>query len=759
MSASNNNLDLSDIPSDDLDQLASKVNTFYKQDATNKAQLSYHWERNQVMLDGNQWIVYEGDSATGGLWRRLKVSQANEYIPRPVTNYMFDAYQTLKSYLIKNKPRSKVYPNSQAHQDKTASAIGTLCLEGNWSRLKEDYNYETAAANLVAYGTVFKKDFWDTSSTNMVTVPKMITVPITDPNTGMQMGETQQQDFDPVTHEPLTEQLPIGDVNTAIIEPFRITLDPLAMHLHDSRWVMEYSVQSLDAIKEAYAKEGEGYTGLADQVQEEQDLNGSMRRWFQLRTSTGQRELGNRTASRSGASDVMVENCAVVKEYYERPGMQYPEGRLVVVANDLVVYSGPSPYNGPEQGDWHPYSECRWEIVPGRFFGRSPLDDAAEIQKRINSIDSAVILTRKTSAIPQKLIPMNAGITPGQWTGRPNAEIFYRPDSGAKPEVIQASGVHESVFTERSQNVSDLQQISGAQSILKGDTPPGVDSASGINLLYEIGTGKLFPVLNRWKMFVENSQKKQLRLIGQKYKEPRPDFIRMLKSRNTDLNEYDINQFIGADLYDNYNVVVEAGSNIPKLQAAKQALLMELAQMGALNLQDPGNRSQFQKDMGIDGYDSDIEPDKKRAEWENDLIDNLQNSPDQKPVVLAIDNHEVHILHHTVRMKSPTFMSLPFEIQQAYMMHVQQHETMQAQAMQAQMLQQQAMAPRPGGPQQQQGGGQQAQAPKGRSGASITPGQPAGMGPGHGKGVLKATKNAVIGGSDVLNPGSLGTGT
>lgn len=760
MSDSNNNLDLSEIDSSDLDQLAGKINTFYKQDATNKAQLAYHWERNQMMLDGNQWIVYEGDSATGGLWKRLKVSTSNEYVPRPVTNYMFDTYQTLKGYLIKDKPRSKVYPNTQVHQDKTAAMIGTLCLEGNWARLKEDYNYEIAAANLVTYGTVFKKDFWDTSSTNMVTVPKMVTVPITDPNTGQQMGESEQQDFDPITKEPLTEQLPIGDVATAIIEPFRITLDPLAMNLFDARWILEYSIQSLDTIKEAYDKQEPGYTGLAAEVEEESDLNGSMRRWFQLRNSVGVRELGNRNLSRSGGSDVMVENCAVVKEYYERPSRQYPAGRLIVVANDKVVYSDDSPYNGPEQGDWHPYSECRWEIVPGRFFGKGPLDDASEIQKRINSIDSVVILNRKTMAVPQRLIPMNAGITPGQWTGRPGAEIFYRPDAGAVPTIIPGTDVGQSVFTERAQNVSDLKSISGAQSILSGDRPPGVDSASGINLLYEIGTGKLYPVLARWKMFVESSQKKQLRLIGQKYKEPRPDFIRMLKSRNKDLNEYDINQFIGADLYDNFNVVVEAGSNIPKLQAAKQALLTELAQMGLLNLQDPSNRSQFQKDMGIQGYDADIEPDQKRAEWENDLIDNLTASPDTKPVVLAIDNHQIHLGIHQNRMKSPTFMSLPFTIQQAYMAHIQQHEQMQAQAQQAQMLQQQAMAP-PGTHPMQQGGGQQAAAPKGgKGGAPLAPQQPqpAGVGAGHGKGLNKAMKSAVIGGSDVLNVASLGSG-
>lgn len=742
MSAQNNNLDLTDIPSDDLDRLAATINTFYKQDAPVKAQLAYHWERNQLMLDGYQWIVYEGDSATNGLWKKLKVTQANEYIPRPVTNYLFDVYQTLKSYLIKDKPRSKVYPNSQENQDKIASQIGTLCLEGNWARLQEDYNYESAAAALVTYGTVFKKDYWDTTASNLVTVPKMIPVPITDPNTGEVIGQTEQQDFDPVTKEPLTEQLPIGDVATTILEPFRITLDPLAMHLHEARWILETSIVSLDYVREMFDKEEEGYTGLADLVQEEADLNMSMLRWFQMRNTSGVKEMGgNKMLSRAGATDVMFDNCVVLKEYYERPSAPYPQGRMIVVAHDQTVYSGPSPYSfdANEQGDWHPYSECRWEIVPGRFWGKSPLDPVIELQKRVNSIDSALILTRKTSAVPQKLIPMNAGVSPGSWTGRPNQEIFYRPDAGAKPETIPSSGVDPQVFNERQLVVNDIEEISGATDILKGGKPPGVDSAAGLNLLYEVGTGKIFPVLNRWKMFVESSQKKQLKLIGKYYKEPRPDFIRMLKQRNKDLNEYDINEFIGMDLFDNFNVVVEAGSNIPKLQAAKQALLLEMAQMGTLNLQDPSNRSQFLKDMGLMGYDTDIEPDKKRAEWENDLIDNLTKSPDTKPVVLAVDNHQVHIQIHSNRMKSPAFMSLPFPIQQAYMQHIQQHEQFQAQAMQAQMYQQQAMGPKaPPVPGTQQ--------------------QAAGVQAGHGHGLRKDTKNAIIGGTDVLNPATLGTG-
>ncbi len=508
MPAANSNLDLSKVDSDDYDKLSNKIHEFYISDSSIKAQLSWHWERNQLMLDGKQWIVFDGEKQAGGIWKPLKVSKVNEYIPRPVTNYLFDIYQTLKSYLIKNKPRSTVYPNTQDYQDKMAAKIGTLILEANWTRLKEQFNYETAASNLVTYGTVFKKSYWDTSSLSLVKVPKMVEVPVNDPNTGQPTGATMQEiDKDPITGDELFDELPLGEVNTYVVEPFRMALDPLAMHLHEARWLIEYSIQPLDWVQETYDKEGDGYTGLVAEVQEEKELNGSMRRWFQLRTSSGLKANSASASEGISSSDTMFENCCVIKEYYERPSSHYPKGRLVVVANKTTVYAGDSPYSGPELGDWHPYSECRWEIVPGRFWGKSPLDDATEIQKQINAIDSIIILTRKTMAIPQKLIPLSCGISPGSWTGRPGQENFYRADgTGAKPETIPGIGVDPSVLQERQGKVEDIKEISGAIDILRGDRPPGVNAASALSLLYEVGTGKLFPILDRWKCFVEQDQ-------------------------------------------------------------------------------------------------------------------------------------------------------------------------------------------------------------------------------------------------------------
>lgn len=718
--ASFNDLDLLNVPSEDQDQIASKIESFYKMDSIIKQQLSYNWNRNHMMLDGQQWLVFDR-SRNGGDWIKLEPTSGNDYIPRPVTNYMLDAFSTLKAYVLKNKPRTTVRPNTQSQIDKQAAKLAEMVSETQWERLSEDANYEFAAANLITYGTVFKKDYWDMSYLSVARIPKVQEVPKTDPATGEFIGMEEVPVLDESGY-PVYEEIPIGDVNTAVVEPHRMVIDPIASGLHDCRWVMEYSIKPLNWIQENYNQEGEGYTGRADEVKEEKSLSISMRRFFRLKNSSGTRSSGGfpgvSSGTASGSGDMMIENAAVVKEYYERPTHKHPRGRMMVVANNIPLYIGESPYKGPEQGDWHPYSECRWEILPGRFWGKSPLDEIAELQRQINSIDSVVMLTRKTMAVPQKLIPQGAAIPPGSWNGRPGLEIPYRLTAGEKPEVIPATGVDSQVFQERAQKVEDLKNISGAIDILKGDRPPGVNAASALAMLYEVGTGKLFPVLDRWKKFIENSQKKRLKLISVKYREPRPEFIRMLMMKNKELTEEQVKNFIGADLYDNTNVVIEAASSIPKLKAAEHATLLELAKYGVLALETPQNRREFLDRFGIQGFDSGFSLDSARAEYENSQFENLEKFPDQRPIVLDTDNHEVHKELHSEFTKHPKFLSLGIEVQQALFEHIAEHEEKVMQAQQMQAMQAAMMGTPPSPPEQQPNPAQQQ--PNIRQGSGIS---------------------------------------
>lgn len=676
-SQSGDSIDISRIPNEDVDALAHAIEGFYKQDGTVKSRLSKQWELVQRMLDGDQWLVWS-ESGGNGTWNRLTVSKENEYIPRPVTNVMLHCYQTLKSYLTKTKPRSIVKPNSMDFRDKAGAKVAELCIEANYERLKDQENYEYAAAVLLGYGVVFKKDYWDTSAGDEIELPPAMPSPL---EAGGMVDEAMA---DAMSMDTVGETIRLGDVATTIVEPFRIAIDPLATDLHTAKWVMEYAIQPIDWVKDAYSKEAPGYTGLAAELTTEESLSNSMRTFFDLKNSSGVKgdALGRAGSDKTASAPL---NSVVVKEIYCAPSSEYPKGRLVVVANGKTLYAGDSPCEGPDAGDWHPYSDCRWELVPGRYWPKGPMDAICELQKRLNSIDATIILTRKTMAIPQKGLPKGSGVPVGSWTGRPGQVIEFNQEAGV-PIIFPATGVDVSVFKEREQVIDEMKMLSGAMDILTGDRPPGVNAASALALLYEVGTGKLFPMLDRWKRYVESSQKKQLKLTAKNYKEPRPEYIARLKRLNKSLSESEINNFLGESLRDNANVIVEAGSNVPKLEAMKQMRLQEAASSGAVDLSLPENRAEFQRQMGIVGFDNDIGPDKKRAEWENDCLDNIMLFPDKKPVVLVYDDHAVHTQIHQRRVKEPAWMELDPEIQEAYTAHIQEHEQLQQMAMQQQQI-------------------------------------------------------------------------
>ncbi len=204
--------------------------------------------------------------------------------------------------------------------------------------------------------------------------------------------------------------------------------------------------------------------------------------------------------------------------------------------------------------------------------------------------------------------------------------------------------------------------------------------------------------------------------MAKKYREPRPEFIRALVAKNTELTESIVAKFVGEDLHDNCNVIIEASSAIPKLRAAEQAMLLEVQQTGALDLQNPKNKQEFLTRLGLNGFDSDYSKDANRAKLENMYMDNIVVDPDKKPVVLLYDNHQIHKSVHADRTKEQAFMDLPPEAQQLYFAHIREHEEMEAQEQQQQAMQA-AMMGAPPAPSPSQG--QQHQSENIRKGPGI----------------------------------------
>ena len=730
-------LDIREVKDNEHDDLASRIETYYKQDMADKLLRAYVWDEAIRFVDGDQHIEY---NVSTNRFQQVSITRNNDYIPRPITNFILPTVRTVISQLTKQKPEAIVRPNSNDPRDVAAGKVADLILDVKYEELREEEKQQEKCSWGVCCGTVFKKVFWNESTNKVLRIPKVenikrnalgedgSNIPELD-NFGNQMTDStgnpiyQQEEVEqPVLDElgnPVNDEIQIGDVDTAVIPPFNIAMPLQTRSPLELTWIMEYSIQTVDWIKEQYDQDGDGYTGEAKELTEEKDLNTVLQIEYRLRTLVGRRSGGHYSTGSSGYID--IKNSAVLKEFYSKPNKDYPKGRMVVVANSRTLYAGDNPYYVEGHDDsWNPYVEWRFDIIPGRAWGKSLVDELIPINRRINSIDALIILNRKTMAIPQWLIPNGCGVPNGYINGRPGLNILYNPvgANGAKPEKVQPSPLPQQIYDERSQAVDDLKALGMTNQVLEGENPTGVKTAYQLEQLQENALANFGSTFQRWEKSFEREQTKILLLISQRYKEPRPEFGKKLRAINKDITDIELEMFLGEDLRDNVNVRVENGSSIPRSRAGENAVLREAIQNQLLNLDNPVSKNEIYARLGLKGIDYEKSPDIKRAQWENSIIEqgdinNLVVTPSQplpqqlvidpmsgQPVidpmtgqpqmqgggmippatVLELDDDITHIIIHSARIKDP---NVPAETRQKYLVHIEEHLQHQAAGAQA----------------------------------------------------------------------------
>ena len=169
-----------------------------------------------------------------------------------------------------------------------------------------------------------------------------------------------------------------------------------------------------------------------------------------LRFATG-KESGYSGTSEGDYSD---KNNAALVTTYIAPTKKHKHGLMVVEASGIPLYIGESPEFDPRCPDdsWHPYTECTYLTAPLRRHGISLLENLVPLQRRLNAIDSLIILSRMTNAAPQWLDPVGSGIPEGYHSGRPGLVYKYRPvgANGAMPQRLPGIDLPPGVSQSRS---------------------------------------------------------------------------------------------------------------------------------------------------------------------------------------------------------------------------------------------------------------------------------------------------------------------
>jgi hypothetical protein len=264
----------------------------------------------------------------------------------------------------------------------------------------------------------------------------------------------------------------------------------------------------------------------------------------------------------------------------------------------------------------------------------------------------------------------------------------------------------QQLLEERQNAVITIQEASGdPKNILRGQSPGSKASGIMVETLRETAERGHFPDLARWGRSLKRVQKKRLLIAQELFTEER---IIKIKGKG---NEFRTRKFKAADLRGNTDLRMELDSGLATTNSGKIQVLLDFAQQGIFGdiTQNPELGQELLRRAGLSGFTEQENPDKKRAEMENSLIESGEikgimlaepdpqtgaTSPDSKILVhdplFKYDNHQTHYEVHRRFIVAREFLVLDPKAQTCLIHHADIHKMMVDEMMKQQLAAAQA---------------------------------------------------------------------
>ena len=558
------------------------------------------WLRDNYYIANRQWITYHPTR------REWVDKRLHKWIPRPVTNKMAEVLQAIRTNLIAIELSVKCRPIGNDTQSVAASEIADLMApaiheEHDMNQVMRESDYW-----LIVNGTSCLQVSWDLDKkSNQLFVPHeqclacMNTFsPVAIQETGNTCPACGAQEFQPAADEngnPIGEWQAFGRGKTHALSPFEY-----AFPAHVTRFdELPYIIRLRWRDKHWFE------ANLPDIVPKISWEKSSSDRSLQLFKSLA---LSNDASQATGLNIFGSPGSNLgegVTEYelWLKPTTDYPEGLVMRVIGDkdpilLQVEEeglpGPFPYKDIKGRPIFPFVFAQYEHIGGRLYGRSALSPLIQKQDQLNQLDSLVQLIIQRMANPIWIIPEGAGID--QITGEPGLMLKWNPIAAggqAKPERISGAEVPQSLQVLRQQIIQDIEELSGAFDIIKGQKPTGIEAFSALQLLVERSQSRFTAVFQARGEMYRDWFKIAIELERQFGPEQR---VWSVIGPN---RGYTFQNFQNAELQGQIAVQIEDGSNMPKTALGKRAAVEQAAKLMLINPNDPDQKFALMSMFGL----------------------------------------------------------------------------------------------------------------------------------------------------------------
>lgn len=426
----------------------------------------------------------------------------------------------------------------------------------------------------------------------------------------------------------------LGDIRIDPILTNGILIDPSAKKIEDANYIFVEKVYSTFSLKKKYPD-------LADKIDEiaQKSASGGQKEQpknrftgfistYSLNAQTGQVFSNGGNNPNAGVENVdktiTVSYCYLKDDSVFSPSndedkeideiassqFKYPNGRVVVYAQDLILEDRPIDYPFG-----YPFTKMNWYPSQTSIWGSGIVSDLTEIQNNIN-LSSAKIKGLINMFISTIMVSKFHGVVAQNIMS--NSPVTVIDDMGGManflPQVLTNNTLSQIEFLINYIDVLQKQakQISRVNDMmLNGDRPKGVNSGEMVDSLIESPMASIREVQRALANFMIDLSNKIIKMIPIYYNVPR--MIRMSGGKkfaqvmpkdqetqedgyirffefNEHKKQYEVIQEIMGDLsLGDYEVQVVAGLELPKNREALAKLTMNLMQSGVFG--DPNSVS------------------------------------------------------------------------------------------------------------------------------------------------------------------------
>jgi hypothetical protein len=604
-------------------KVVNEVIKDFEKRQTERKSFEAQWQLNMNFLMGNQYCSV---GLSGGVEEFEKQYFWQE---RQVFNHIAPLVDVRLAKLQKIRPNMNVVPASGDENDLKTAKISKKILDviNSSKELSEKISQATRWSEVC--GTSFYKIVWNSS-----------------------LGQQ-------IINSDLASKT--GDVEISVVSPFEIFPESSNTEkLEDNQSIIHAKAYHIDQIKNIW--------GL--------DVDGEEINVFSLDQTN--KTLGGLEYNAFATKMIKStrENYAIVIEKYELPSTEFPNGRLVIVCGENLLYIGDLPFVNQSDGKrTFPFVKQTSLEQIGCFWGNSVIERIIPIQRAYNTIKnrkheflnrlSMGVLTVEDGSVDIENLE-EEGLSPGK-------VVVYRQGS-TPPNYMSNTSVPLDFQREEEKLLNEIMLVSGTSDILRDSSAYSANlSGVALQLLIEQDESRLTNTSERVKESIKLIAQHILRLYKQFALVPK---LNKIVGNN---GEVEVFYFSSSDITSD-EVVFEAQSEITETLAQRRSMVFDLLNAGLLQDENGklSNRMRVKAlellGFGIWENSQDInELHTKRASNEN-----LQIFEGEQVEVLEIDDHPLHIAEHTAYMIGSDFLKKAGKkIKEDFLKHIRAHKKMQ----------------------------------------------------------------------------------